>query len=264
MLKKVESIIREAALIMQSALPEGIDAKEGHANFVTKADRETQDFLETRLQALLPDSVVFGEEKVNEPLSDAPTWVVDPIDGTTNYIHGLGHSAISVALALNRKLVLAAVYNPYQDEFFLARHGKGAYLNGEPISCARRPLDKALTFFGTSPYKAAMAEQTFKTAYTLMRKTVDVRRMGSAVLDLAAIACGRADIFFEFSLSPWDYAAGKLLIEEAGGVFRLMNLGNEELDFSTTGAVFAANSVCAGEAYDIIFKDYQLLKEGLA
>lgn len=256
MIFQVEQIVRDAARIIKSLSPSGITSKEGHANYVTEADQQTQAFLEERLTALLPGSVLFGEEKENQPLGDGPTWVVDPIDGTMNYIRAIGHSAIGVALSVTRQLELAVVYNPFRDEFFTAQRGKGAHLNGQRIHCADTPFERALTFFGTSPYEAKLVTATFSAVHELMEKTNDVRRFGSAILDLAAIACGRADIFFEYSLSPWDYAAGKLLVEEAGGVFHLLNLGDEVLDFSKTAAVFAANPVAAAQALTVVRAHY--------
>lgn len=257
MLRQLENILREASSIMLSARPEGITSKEGHANFVTEADRQTQDFLQGKLEALLPGSALFGEEKENEPLGEGPTWVVDPIDGTLNYIHGLMHSAIAAALVLDRQVTLCAVYNPYRDEMFTAEKGGGARLNGQPIHAADNPFERALTFYGTSPYQPALVDATFKAVAALMRQTADVRRFGSAILDLAYIACGRADIFFEYSLSPWDYTAGKLLVEEAGGVFQLLNLTNERLDYSKPAAVFAANPTCAPKALAVIEREYR-------
>lgn len=257
MLKQLEQIIRQAASIMLQHKPSGILTKEGHANFVTEADRKTQDFLQDRLLRLLPGSVLYGEEKENAPLGDDPTWVVDPIDGTLNYIHGLDHSAISIALSEGKQVTLAMVYNPYRDELFAARAGKGALCNDQRIFCSQTPYERALSFYGTSPYNPLLVDITFSTVALLMKQTADVRRLGSAVLDLAAVACGRADIFFEYSLSPWDYTAGKLLVQEAGGVFRTMNLENHQLDFSGPAAVFAASSVCAQQAYELIESKYR-------
>lgn len=257
MLPQLESIIRAAARIMLADAPQGIQSKEGHANFVTRADRKTQDFLQEQLLSLLPGSILYGEEKQNEPLGDDPTWVVDPIDGTLNYIHGLAHSAISIALAKERKIQLAVVYNPYRDELFTAARNGGAFLNGRAIHCADTPYQQALSFYGTSPYVPELVDATFKTVSALMKQTADVRRFGAAVLDLAAIACGRGDIFFEYSLSPWDYATGLLLVQEAGGVFKLLNLPNDRLDFSQNAAVFAANPACADEALAVIEGGYR-------
>lgn len=256
MLAQLETIIKDAAEIMLKMQPRGIVSKEGHANFVTEADRKTQDYLQNELLKLLPGSVMFGEEKKNAPLDDKPTWVVDPIDGTLNYIHGLGHSAVAIALARNRQLELACVYNPYRQELFTAEKGKGAYLNGEKISCSDTPYERALTSFGTSPYVSGLVNATFKAVNTLMRETADVRRFGSAILDLANIACGRGDLFFEYALSPWDYAAGALLIKEAGGKFALLNLPDDHLDFSTTAAVYASNPQCFEKGLKVVEKSY--------
>ncbi|MDI9520920.1 MAG: inositol monophosphatase family protein [Bacillota bacterium] len=257
MLTKLETIIKNAAEIMLKMQPKGIVSKEGHANFVTEADKKTQDFLQEELLKLLPGSVMYGEEKENEPLDDKPTWVVDPIDGTLNYIHGIGHSAVAIALAENRQLKLACVYNPYRQELFTAEKGRGAYLNGERISCSDTPYERALTSFGTSPYVPGLVDATFRAVNTLMRETADVRRFGSAILDLANIACGRGDIFFEYSLSPWDYAAGALLIREAGGRFTLLNLPDDRLDFSATAAVFTSNPQCFEKGLEVVERNYR-------
>lgn len=249
---QIAAIMKSAAAIMLNSRPQCITSKEGHANFVTETDRRTQDHLQAALFQLLPGSVLYGEEKENEPLSDSPTWVVDPIDGTLNYIRGLHHSAISVALCEGRQLQLAAVYDPYREELFWAQAGRGASLNGQKIACTDLPYERALCLFGTSPYVPSLVDATFKTVQTLMAQTADVRRFGSAALDLAYIATGRADIFFEYSLSPWDYAAGKLLVTEAGGVFSLLDLRNDMLDFSRPAAVFASNTACADKALKVI------------
>lgn len=262
MLQQLETIIKQAAEIMLQMQPKGITSKEGHANFVTEADKKTQDYLQNELLKLLPGSVMFGEEKDNEPLTDAPTWVVDPIDGTLNYIHGLGHSAIAIALSENKQLKLACVYNPYRQELFTAQKGRGAYLNGEKISCSDTPYERALTSFGTSPYESGLVDATFRAVNTLMRQTADVRRFGSAILDLAYVACGRGDIYFEYALSPWDYAAGQLLVTEAGGKFTILNLPNDHLDFSTTAAVYTSNPACFEQGLKIVEKSYREWEQG--
>ena len=146
MKQQLETIIKEASRIMLDKAPRNIESKEGHANFGTEADLKTQDFLQERLLKLLPGSLVFGEEKDNQPLTGAPTWVVDPIDGTLNYIHGLNHSAVSIALYEGREARLACVYNPFRDELFTAEEGRGAWLNGEKIVCSPTPFEGALVF----------------------------------------------------------------------------------------------------------------------
>ena len=140
MLKQLGEILKAASAIMLAQQPSGIESKEGHANFVTEADKRTQETLQRELGALLPSSTFFGEEKDNEPLTNQAAWVVDPIDGTLNYIHGLKHSAISVALSEHRQVQLAAVYNTYRDEMFTAQKGK------ERISTGRRSNVPELLF----------------------------------------------------------------------------------------------------------------------
>lgn len=220
-----------------------VTAKPGHANYVTDADRHTQAFLRERLEALCPGSRFIGEEQANEPLTDAPTWVVDPIDGTTNFIHGYRCSAISAALLVNRKPALGCVYQPYTREAFSAEAGGGAFLNGEPIHVSQYPLEKALVGFGTSPYNPELFHPTLDAARRLLERAADLRRCGSAALDLCYVASGRQDAFFELILRPWDVAAGALLVTEAGGAFEMPLL--ERVDFNRSSTILAANAACA-------------------
>ena len=251
MLKAIETIIRDASRMMLSVKAPEVSQKEGHANFVTQTDKDVEEYLQRHLMALIPGSAFIGEEQKNDPLTDGPTWVVDPIDGTHNFIRGLSHSAISVALAKDRRLALAAVYDPYKDEMFLAEAGKGVRLNGEPIRCADTPFEHAVVAFGSSLYVPALAGVTMDALEAYMHSCADVRRSGSAALDLAYVAAGRYDVFFEYSLSPWDYAAGMLLVQEAGGQVELMNLPGDLLDFSKPAAVFSACGSCFKEAREI-------------
>ncbi|HSK69499.1 MAG TPA: inositol monophosphatase family protein [Candidatus Limnocylindria bacterium] len=250
MLKQAEAVVRAAAQLMREGAPGAVTRKEGHANFVTEADLKVQAALEEGLTRLLPGSVVYGEEKENASIGDTPVWIVDPIDGTHNYMRGLGHSAISVALAEGRKLRLGIIFNPFRDEMFTAREGGGAFLNGHPVRCSDTPFARALSFYGTSPYNPALVRATLEAVQELMLQTSDVRRFGSGALDLAYIACGRADLFFEYSLSLWDYAAGALMVREAGGIFRLLD-GDLD-DLGPHGAVFASNVPCAQQALRIV------------
>ena len=248
MLKAIDAILREAGRMILNQTDLEITEKEGHANFVTQTDKDVQDFLLNRLTALLPGSAFFGEEQENAPLSHKPTWVVDPIDGTMNFIRGLHHSSVSVALAVDKKLELAAVYNPYRKESFLAQAGKGAQLNGRAVHCAQTPFKHALVAFGSSPYDARLVDATMAAVREYMLVCGELRRFGSAALDLAYVACGRCDVFFEYALSPWDYAAGLLLVKEAGGQTELLGLPGDTLDFSSPASVFAASAACFDQA----------------
>ena len=242
MKQKLQAIIREAGEIILNAEAFRVEAKEGHANFVTSVDEEVQRFLTEKLLALLPGSELIGEEQENAPLSDAPTWVIDPLDGTTNFIHNYHFSSVSVALLQNGRPVIGAVLQPYTGELYYAEKGKGAFLNDKPIHVSSTPIEQALVGFGTSPYEAELAEKSMQAALMFLRRSADVRRCGSAALDLAYVAAGRQDVFFELILRPWDYAAGALLVTEAGGCFAQPQLSGQ--NFGQTTAIMAANANC--------------------
>ena len=242
----LQPIMAEAGRIMRSAHDHDVSSsvlvKPGDANFVTAYDFQVQEFLIERISAALPDAVFIAEEKTNDSavLSGAHCFIIDPIDGTTNFIHNFRHSCISVAMLSFGEVVFGAVYDPYQDELFCAARGAGAFMNGQPIHVSDYTMDHALVSFGTCPYyKDAYADSTFRLCKELFLRCGDVRRSGSAALDLAYIAAGRCDIFYECLLSPWDIAAGSLLIAEAGGVVTDMN--GDPLHFDTPSPVLAAN-----------------------
>ena len=197
-----------------------IDEKPGSANFVTVYDVRVQERLMETLHRILPQAGYLAEEQENDAsvLQNGYCFIIDPIDGTTNFIHNYGISAISVGLLYNGTPVFGAVYDPARREMFHARRGIGAFLNGRPIRVSTRSGAKALYAVGTTPYyKDTMADAMFAVMRSLFMAGADIRRCGSAALDLCAVACGRADGFCELRLSPWDYAAGALLVTEAGG-----------------------------------------------
>ena len=224
--------------------------REGHYNFVTETDVAVQEYLRGELTALLPGSRFYAEEQENAPLTDAYTWVVDPIDGTMNFIAHRQYSCVSVALLHQKTPVLAIIHQPYTGEMFTAIRGEGAFLNGRRLRVSDRPFDKALTNLGTSPYYAALAPATAYCFQQFLSRCGDIRRSGSAALDLCDIACGRADIFFELRLSPWDFAAGALLVTEAGGVFAMPY--EERIDFGKPACILACNPGCREGAVEIL------------
>ena len=246
MKQALQSILRQAGEIILNAESFRVEQKEGHANFVTNVDEDVQRFLINELQQLLPSSRIIGEEQENDELTADPTWVIDPLDGTTNFIHDYRFSAISVALLKNRKPVIGAVYQPYNQELFYAAKGEGAFLNDQPIHVSSTPIQQALIGFGTSPYHPRLAEKSMQAALVFLQNAADVRRCGSAALDLAYVAAGRQDVYFELTLKPWDYAAGALLVEEAGGCFAMPTL--KENDYGQSAAVLAANAECMATA----------------
>ena len=248
---ELERIARHAGGMILGFGEFNVEQKEGHANFVTDVDCAVQAYLAGALCALLPGSALIGEEQENGQLTDTPTWVIDPVDGTTNLIHNCRQSAVSIALLENKRPVLAAVYQPYTDELFFAVKGGGATLNGQKIAVSAHPFERALVCFGTSPYNAELAERSLALALAFLKNAADIRRSGSAALDLAHIACGRQDIFFEITLKPWDFAAGALLVTEAGGEL-MMPFEDGEIRFDCPRGILAANGLCAWRALALI------------
>ena len=243
MLSRLQEIAVQAGNIFSGHSLSRVDQKEGHANFVTNIDREVEDYLQAALLDLLPNSRLIGEEKENDSLSDLPTWIVDPVDGTTNLIHDYRMSAVSIALCEHRQPVLGLVWQPYTREMFLAEKSKGATLNGKPIHVSETPFDRALIAVGTSPYNPGLAKKSMDAALDYLLSCADIRRSGSAALDLASLACGRIDGYFELTLKPWDYGAGSLLVREAGGCFH-MPLRNDDLQYDSVTAVAASTPAC--------------------
>lgn len=250
-------LMRQAGKIMLSAHDidndENVTAKPGSANFVTVFDVRVQEFLMNGIKALVPNAVFIAEEKENDPavIKADHCFIIDPIDGTTNFICDYRHSAISLALFSKGVAVFGAVYDPYLGDLFTAELGKGTFCNGKPIHASTRPLDRALAAFGTAPYdKEFFAYKTFALCKKLLLTCGDLRRGGSAALDLAYVAAGRIDVFFEYRLSPWDIAAGSLLISEAGGIISDMN--GKPLDFVSPSPVLAASKTVYGQALQLI------------
>ncbi len=250
MIRSITAIAREAGQIILDYKSAAIHQKEGHFNFVTDADVAVQEFLRKKLLSLLPGVRFFSEEQENDPLTDSPTFVVDPIDGTINFMRHRDCSAVSIALLKEKKPVLGVIYNPFTDEMFTAEPGKGAFCNDKPIHVSAVPFENAVVSIGTSPYDAELAEKGMKAALQFLIHAGDLRRTGSAALDLCDVARGCTDVFFELRLRPWDYAAGSLIVCEAGGVFR--SLGHCHPYFDSASGVLACNPACSAEAWKIL------------
>lgn len=249
MINKIADIVKSVRPMLLRPQKLQVKDKEGHANYVTNVDVSVQNYLKERLLHLLPGSVFIGEEQENQMLGDGPTWIIDPIDGTMNFFRGWGFSAVSVALLENKMPSLACIYQPFADELFTARKNHGAFLNWHRIQVSDVEFGRALTGFGTSPYQPELARQSMRLALSFLQHTGDLRRSGSAALDLAYVACGRQDIFFELNLSPWDVAAGALLVEEAGGCFQMPLCGS--VQFEKPAAVLATNRKCRKQAENL-------------
>ncbi len=250
MLAKIIAAARQAGEIMLKARDAAIHQKAGHFNFVTDADVAVQQFLRSELRSILPDALFFAEEQDNTPLTAAPTFVVDPIDGTVNFMRHRNASAVSIALLKDKQPVLGVIFDPYADEMFSAEKGQGAHCNGQPIRVSDTPFENALVSFGTAPYDADLRQRTLDAAREFLTLAGDLRRTGSACIDLCDVACGRADFFFELRLRPWDVAAGSLLVTEAGG--RFFSLGREHPYFEDACGILASNLPCADRALSIL------------
>lgn len=257
MLLQLEPIVRRAGRMMLDAGKPRVHTKEGHYNFVTETDVQVQEYLRQELSVLLPGSQLLSEEQENRRLTTASTWVVDPIDGTVNYMRSRRFSCVSVALLEGRIPILAMVYDPFSDELFTARRGQGSELNGKPIHVSALPMERALITIGTTPYEKDMADTVMRIAQRMLSAGGDLRRTGSAALDLCWVACGRTELYYELNLAPWDYAAGALIAEEAGG--RLMSVVDHPIDYGQPAKLLASNPLCADQAAAII---RGVLKEG--
>ena len=241
MLNKITEIVKEAGKIILSAHNQEntVTAKEGKKNFVTKYDVAVQEFLFKELGKAFPDAQFIGEEGENDFSTDSLRFIIDPIDGTTNFMQDYRCSCISVALCNNNDVIAGVVYNPYTDELFSAEKGKGANLNGNRIKVSERPLSDGLALFGTSPYHPENTDETFALLRKVFDFSRDIRRSGSAAYDIGTVACGRCEVFFEKGLQPWDIAAGTLILKEAGGI--ALNYDGTEISFSTPNDVVFAN-----------------------
>lgn len=209
---------RQAAELVMHAHGILAENKTGSRDVVTEYDRRVQELLMELLRKAVPEAHFFCEELNEQDRLDAEQlFIIDPIDGTMNFVRGFNHSCISVAYAEKGQLCAAAVYNPYVDEMFSAVKGQGAYLNGRPIHVSDADLRGSVVCFGTAPYKPELRAKTFSLAEKVFDASLDLRRQGSAELDLCSVAAGRAGLYFELSVSLWDYAAGALIVSEAGG-----------------------------------------------
>jgi myo-inositol-1(or 4)-monophosphatase len=193
-------------------------------NLVSYVDKECERMFIEGLLNLLPQSGIIGEEGIGNKKGEHYNWIIDPLDGTTNYIHDLPFYCTSVALMEDKELVIGVIYNPNLDECFYTSAGSLAYLNGNSIHVSNSiNLQQSLIATGF-PYDDFGKKEAYIHVLTeLFEKTRGIRRCGAAALDLAYVACGRFDAFFEYALSPWDVAAGSLIIQQAGGTVSEFN-----------------------------------------
>ena len=181
--------------------------EKGTADYVTQVDVSVQDFLKKALHTLEPDIQFLGEETGLQRMDADLYWILDPVDGTTNLMHDYQHSVVSLALCRQQEIVMGIVYDPFHDEPFFCRQGRRKFLNGKPIHVSSA-MKLSETIIGIGTAKRELAKENFARFLKVYENSQDVRRLGSAALELAYTACGRQGGYFEIYLNPWDYAAG--------------------------------------------------------
>ena len=251
MLHKIVRIVEQAGEMIRCAhdIERDTVEKGTPSDLVTKYDVAVQHFLHRELMALRSDADFLGEEGEHAQLTQPWVWVVDPIDGTANFVRNMGYSNISVALVHNGAVEYAVVYNPFRGDMFAAQRGKGATLNGKPIRVSDYDAAHGLVLCGSTLYDRDLSDRHFAMMRALYDRCADFRRFAAAALDLCHIACGRAEIYFECRLRPWDFAAGSLILTEAGGCVSQMD--GKPLDVLHNCSVFATNQTCR-EMLDVI------------
>ena len=236
-----------------------VTTKSSRRDLVTSMDLEIQQMLITELRKLLPESRFLCEESIPE-LADAiltdPSdlerglcFIIDPIDGTANFVHGMRHSCTSIAMTVDGETRIGVIYDPYRDELFSARKGFGCALNGETLPVFDASMKNEITVFGTAPYDESTNAPTFRLAHRLFELSADVRRTGSAALDCCWTACGRFALYAELSLSAWDYAAGKLIAEETGCI--VTDIGGNPLLLKNKPSILCGRPTAVSEYLNV-------------
>ena len=218
MINNIVSIVRDAASLMDREGGFEIHDKGARENIVTSSDLAVQHFLTRQLHAVYPEiGFLCEEEDLTDVAGHDAVWVIDPIDGTANYARGNENCCISVALVQQGKPILGVVYSPWRGEIYTAERGKGAFCNGKPIHVSGRPFEQGILFTAMSTYHKEWSRYCSDIIYDVYQDCNDVRRTGSAAVELCLMAAGFAELYFELRLMPWDYAAASLVLTEAGG-----------------------------------------------
>ena len=239
-LNRVIEIVRKAAEITLEPI-RSIDQKDGYTNIVTSADKAVQDFLCKELKQVLPESgFICEEEDFHTQGNGEYTWIIDPIDGTANFARHIPEFAISVALKHLDNIVLGVVYNPLKDELFTATKGGKAFRNGKEISVSKRPFADSLFCTAMSIYNKKYAQVCSDIIMETYYQCNDVRRFGTCALELCYLAAGQCDLFFEYRVMPWDFAAASLILTEAGGI--ITDRSGNPLDTSRPTMLVGANT----------------------
>lgn len=254
----VEAARRAAGVIignLGSISQDDIDLKQT-SDFVTRVDRASEEVIIETIRGYFPGHSFLAEESLREDDPTGYRWIIDPLDGTTNYIHRYPVFSVSIALQQKGKLIIGVILDPTRNELFTAEEGGGAFLNGKPLRVSTAvALADSLIATGFPFRKREMIDLYLKLFKNIFKRVSDLRRAGSAALDLAYLACGRCDGFFEIGLSPWDIAAGSLLVREAGGVVTDFGGGP---DYLTTGNIVAGTPTIHKEILQHVRRIFRL------
>lgn len=245
-LDQAVAIARAAGSVLRGYFERRVQFEiKGDFDLVTEADRASEALIVARLKEAYPHHAILAEEGGGHESSSGYRWYVDPLDGTTNFAHGYPVWNVTLALEKDGEVILGVVFDPTRDELFTAEKGAGAFLNGARIRASRsKSLNESLLCTGF-PNRHRHLNINIHFYYQLMMNSHGVRRGGAAAIDLAYVACGRLDGYWEFGLSPWDMAAGKLLVTEAGGRCTTMDGDSHAL---TSKHIFASNGLIHDEA----------------
>jgi len=220
-------------------------------DLVSDADLESEQAIVTVIRNAFPDDAILGEEQARGDVGAERLWIVDPLDGTTNFAHDIPHFAVSIGFYENGEAQCGVVLNPVRNDWFHAVRGQGAFHNGEPVRVSdQRRFDETLVGCGFYYDRGAMMESTLAAIHDFFKQQIHgIRRFGTASLDLTQVGCGQFGVFFEYELSPWDFAAGRLFVEEAGGC--ITTCRGEELPLQKT-SVLATNGYLHQAALEIV------------
>ena len=244
-IETVEQIVRSAGEHILNSSRSIVSEKGSKSNYATACDLKIEHDLAEKLPQIFPGSTLFSEEGHSVWNPNGLQWIVDPLDGTANFRHNFGASAVSVALMAAGKIVLGIVYDAESNRFFSAIFNKGAFLNGKAIKVSTEPMERSLAFVQLGVYYKENSHAHASAILRIFNKCEDVRSIGSAALELSMIGAGKAELFYAPRLFPWDFAAASLIIQEAGG--RIGPLDQASLFSGNPCAVWAANSSLNGE-----------------
>jgi myo-inositol-1(or 4)-monophosphatase len=254
-LTSMQELAREAGALLRSFFGKVEVEYKGDVDLVTQADRSSEKLIVERIRKQWPDHDLIGEEGSRRETGSDFRWYIDPLDGTTNFAHGLPVFCVSLALEYRGERIAGVVYDPCRDEMFAAEKAGGSELNGRTAHVSRTPrLAEALVATGFPSHKRHK-NPNIHFYHQITLRSHGVRRAGSAALDLCYVACGRYDAFWEFNLNPWDTAAGVLLVEEAGG--RVTNFSDAPFTIDS-GEVLATNTLLHQE----MLKEFQAIFAG--